>query len=85
MHFAVPPTSSGGSHSAIGFLVVGIAFVLIGGLQVIKPDLNYRLTRWQYKNKQALEPSRAALIAARATGALIVVVGIVLLVLAATR
>ncbi len=82
---AAVATSNGGSHSAVGFLIVGIAFVVIGGLQVFKPDLSYRLSRWQYKNKDALQPSNAALIAARVAGAVAVVVGIVLFVIAATK
>lgn len=83
---AVPATTSnGGSHSATGLLVVGIAFIVIGGLQLLKPDLSYRLSRWQYKNKNALQPSNAALLVARVAGGIAVIVGIVLIVVAANK
>ena len=84
---AVAPASHSGhgSKSPIGFLIVGIAFILIGGANLVNPSLSYRMNRWQYKNKEAWEPSNAALVAARIGGGVAVVVGIALLVVAATR
>lgn len=78
-------SSGKGSKSPVGFIIVGILFILIGGMNLLKPDLSYRMNRWQYKNKQAWEPSSSALVVARIGGAIAVIVGIVLLVVAATR
>jgi uncharacterized membrane protein YidH (DUF202 family) len=72
-------------HSSVGLLVVGIAFILIGGLQAVNPSISWRASRWQYKNKQALEPSAAGLLAVRIGGLIALVVGIVLIVVGATR
>lgn len=80
-----PGTSGGGSHSAVGMFAVGIFFILVGGVQVLKPDLTYRMNRWQYKNKEAFQPSNAGLIVARVAGAVAVVIGIVLVVVAANK
>lgn len=77
--------SSGGSGGKIAFIIFGIVFVLISLLNVLKPDLSFRMNRWQYKNKEAWEPSNGALIAARVSGCIGVVVGIVLIVVGLNR
>ncbi len=82
---ATSPSGGHGSSSPIGFIIVGIGFILIGGMNAISPGLGFRLNRWQYKNKEAWQPSNAALVVARITGCIAVVIGIVLLILAATR
>ncbi len=66
--FLAVASSQGAHGTAIGSLLVGIAMILVGGAQVAKPNLSYRMSRWQYKNKAALEPSHAALVAARGAG-----------------
>lgn len=78
--------SAQGAHpTSGGFLLVGIAMILVGGSHVIKPNWSYRMSRWQYKNKAALEPSHAALVAARCAGLVGVAVGAVMVVVAISR
>ena len=82
---AVATSGHNGGGGKAGFIIVGIFFVLVGLLNVVKPDLSYRMNRWQYKNKQAWEPSNAALVAARVGGCVAVVIGIVVVVIGARR
>jgi len=83
---AAAATSTGkGKAGPLPFVLFGIAFILIGGLNLAKPDLSYRMNRWQYKNKEAWEPSNAALVLVRIGGALAVVIGIVLVIVGANR
>lgn len=84
----VTPANSGGGKggsSPLGFVVIGIVFILFGSLNLFKPDLAYRMRRWQYKNKEAWEPSNSALAVTRFFGGVAVIAGIVFLVIAATR
>ncbi len=71
--------------SAIPTLVIGIIMALTGVLNVAKPGWNYKMQRWQFKNKQAFETSDAALRMYRITGAVAVVVGIVLIVIGISK
>lgn len=75
-------TSSGGKTL---FVVIAVVIILIGLLQVAKPDLSWRMARWQYKNKSALQPSSAGLMAARIGGAVAAAVGVVILVTGLNR
>ncbi|MGI8761902.1 MAG: DUF6199 family natural product biosynthesis protein [Jatrophihabitantaceae bacterium] len=74
--------SSGGSHSPIARLVIGVLFVVVGVAQAAKPDLAWRMSRWQFKNRDALQPSNAGLVVARVAGTIVTVVGVVLIVFA---
>lgn len=76
------PTSSSHHTSPTGSIIFGIALVLIGTLHAVKPDLTWRMSRWQYRNRGALEPSGAGLVAIRIGGAIALVVGIVVLIIA---
>ena len=82
---AVSTAGHSGGGGKAGFIIFGIIFALIGLLNAVKPDLSYRMNRWQYKNKQAWEPSNGALVLARIGGCIAVVVGIVLVVVGANR
>lgn len=80
--------ATSGSHSGGGawFLLAWSIFaVVIGTTNVLHPQFAYRMNRWQYKNKQAFEPSAAGLVVARLVGALFVVIGIVCFVIAVTK
>lgn len=83
---AVPASTSGSGHSKPWALIlVGVFFVLVGLSQTVYPRLGYRMNRWQYKNPGALEPSAAGLILIRVVGAVFAVIGIVLIVIGATK
>ena len=73
--------SSGHSSSGWGFILVGVLALLIGLLHAAKPDATWRMSRWQYKNKAAMEPSAAGLTGIRIGGFVAVVFGIVLIVI----
>jgi uncharacterized membrane protein YidH (DUF202 family) len=60
--------------------LIGVFFVLIGGMNALKPQTAWRANRWQYKNKDALEPSAAGLMMSRVVGAVFVVIGIVMII-----
>ena len=77
--------SSGHSSSGWGFVVVGVFALLLGLLHAAKPDATWRMSRWQYKNKAAMEPSAAGLTAVRIGGFIAVVFGIVLIVIGITK
>ena len=47
--------------------------------------LGWRLSKWQYRNQEALQPSPAGLVATRVGGGVAVVVSVVLVVLALTH
>jgi hypothetical protein len=63
----------------------GLALLVIGALNAVKPDFTYRMNRWQYKNKDAFEPSSAALVVTRVGGVIALVAGVVVIIVAATR
>jgi uncharacterized membrane protein HdeD (DUF308 family) len=76
------------SHTGGGtwfLLAWSLIAIVIGSANAVNPQLAYRVNRWQYKNKQAFEPSAAGLMFARAIGGLFVVIGIVCLVVAVTK
>jgi uncharacterized membrane protein YidH (DUF202 family) len=77
-------SSSNGHDGPVGLLIFGIVLVAIGLFHSIKPDLGWRMSRWQYRNRRALEPSAAALVVTRVIGVIAVVVGVVLIIVAAT-
>lgn len=81
---APPPSGHSGHAPWFFYLVVGL-IILIALAQIARPDLAWRMNRWQYKNKQALEPSAAGLLAARLTGVAVVIVGIVMIVVVANH
>ncbi len=60
-------------------------FILFGLLNVVKPDVSWRLSKWQYRNPDALQPSARGLVMARITGAVAVIIGVVFVVVAATH
>lgn len=72
-------------NSGSWFLLVwGVLALFVGGANAINPRMawlmNTRMSRWQFKNGQRPEPSRAYLLFSRVIGALFVVAGIVALV-----
>ena len=76
----------GNSFGHWGFAVVGALWIVVGSIQVARPDLSWKMRRWQYRNPSAVQPSARALQVTRGFSATAVVVGIVLIVVAiATR
>ena len=82
---AVGSGGHGGSKSGVPTLVIGILFVVLGSINATNPRLQWRMRSWQFKNKQAQEPSDAALKVARVTGALFAIIGVVLIVVGITK
>lgn len=76
---------NGRSHSGLYPLIIGIVFVATGVLNAVDPRLQWRMRSWQYKNKEALEPSDTALTVGRVVGVIAVGVGIVLIVVGITK
>ena len=70
--------------SVVFYVVIGVIMVLAAA-QVVNPRLGWQARRWQYKNADALEPSHAALLASRLTGVAALVIGIVIIVVVASR
>ncbi|MBO1765902.1 DUF6199 family natural product biosynthesis protein [Allobranchiibius sp. GilTou38] len=63
-----------------------IVFFGIALCNVIAPEATWRRTRaWQYKNPGAAEPSAAAFKVQRISGAVAIVVGVVILVVTLSR
>lgn len=63
------------------FLVFGAIAIGVGSLAIAKPELSWRPNRWQFKNAQTLEPSRATLIFIRAIGVFFIAVAIVMIII----
>ena len=82
---AAGPSTGHGSRSPVAFAIAAIIFAGAGLLNVLKPDVGWRLSKWQYRNQEALRPSRSGLVAARVSGGIAVVVAIVLIFVALTR
>ncbi len=80
MNLAVVSSGSGGGGNKVVFAVIAVVVIAGGILQAVRPDVGWKMSRWQFKNKDALEPSNAGLTAARVVGAVVAVVGIVILV-----
>jgi hypothetical protein len=80
------PGSTHSTHNATWFLFLWAAIaIVIGGTNLTRPQLAWRMRRWQYKNPEAVAPSNAALTLARVVGGIFVIIGIVVLVIAFTK
>ncbi|TDP98090.1 DUF6199 family natural product biosynthesis protein [Labedaea rhizosphaerae] len=82
---AAPGTPGDGSspnHSAD--FIIGAAALVGGVANMIRPDLAYKLSKWQFRNPEAVAPSDKALLLTRIGGCFAAVVGIVFLVLGFT-
>ena len=83
---AAPVTSSGHGHASGVFQIIfGIVFGLIGLLHAINPRLFWRMSRWQFKNPEANEPSAAAFTLQRVLGVVFFGIGIALVVWGISR
>lgn len=74
--------SQPGTTSAPAALQYVIAAVLIaaGLLNIVKPDVGWRMSKWQFRNQEAMQPSPAALTYARVLGVVAVIAGLALTV-----
>lgn len=77
-HLASHHGTSGTGHW--GFAIVGALWIVFGGVQAVRPDLSWRMRRWQYRNPEAVQPSARGLQVARIIGAVAVVAGIALVI-----
>lgn len=75
----------GGSKSGVFPLIIGILFIVVGLVNATNPRLQWRMRSWQYKNKEAQEPSDLALKVSRFAGALFAIIGVVLVVVGITK
>ena len=86
---AVPVSPSTGhghrTNSPWPLLLIGAIFLVVGLVNALNPRLQYRARSWQFKNKEAQEPSDLALVVARVFGAFFAVVGVVVIVIGFTR
>lgn len=73
--------SVGGTYRPMELIIFGIIFVIIGGAQAVRRRLSWRMSKWQYKNSDALRPSSARLIAVRVGGVIAAVIGLVLIIM----
>jgi hypothetical protein len=85
MKTTTPIAAGGHSHHLVGLIVVGVIWTVIGAVNVASPSFWYRMSRWQYRNPDAMAPSARALLVTRFVGAASVVGGIVLIVVGATH
>ncbi|MGN6607159.1 MAG: DUF6199 family natural product biosynthesis protein [Jatrophihabitans sp.] len=81
----VPAHGSSGGHGTTWAWVAGPVFIVVGLLFVARPQLQWQWNRWQYKHPDAMEPSAAGLRLVRGIAVVFVIVGVVLLVVAATH
>ena len=80
LHLAVASTS--GQHSGGWLFVVISAVILVFALTTaINPRLQWKMSRWQFKNRQALEPSAAGLVMARVISVIVAIVAVVFIVI----
>lgn len=52
---------------------------------MVKPKLQWKMSRWQYKNPAAMEPSAKGLVMIRVSGAFFAIIGAVLVFVALTK
>jgi hypothetical protein len=62
-----------------------LVLMAIGLLHVARPELSWQMSRWQYRNRQALEPSAAGLMAIRIGGGIAAIAGVVVLIIGISR
>jgi hypothetical protein len=59
--------------------------MVIGGINLLNPQLAWRMRRWKYRNPDAMAPSDAALGLSRVSGGVFVIIGAVFFVYGLTR
>lgn len=75
-----------GSHGPIWlFFVIGGIILIFAIATVINPKLQWQMSRWQFKNPEAREPSAKGLIAIRVISIFISLVAIAILIVGATK
>jgi uncharacterized membrane protein YidH (DUF202 family) len=77
---AAIPLAASSAHGHSWLWVFGIVLIAIGSLHAVNPAISWRMSRWQYRDKQALEPSAAGLLAIRVSGVISVAIGVALLI-----
>lgn len=79
-------SSGGGSQGAPWlFFIVGPLAIIAGIAFMVKPKLQWKMNRWQYKNPAAMEPSAKGLVMIRVSGAFFAIIGAVLVFVAVTK
>ena len=84
LHLAVASTQ--GQHSGGWLFVVIAAVILVFALTMaVNPRLQWKMSRWQFRNQQALEPSTAGLVMTRVISVVVAIVAVVFIVIGARR
>ncbi|WP_353651232.1 DUF6199 family natural product biosynthesis protein [Nakamurella sp. A5-74] len=80
-------SSGGGDGNGSPWLVFIVAplFIILGIALAIKPELQWKMNRWAYKNPKAMEPSAKGLVVTRVSGAGMVIVATIAIIVAATQ
>ena len=84
---SVPSNSGGGSGNGSPWPIFIIAplFIIFGIALAVKPELQWKMNRWAYKNPKAMEPSAKGLVATRISGIVMVLFATIIIIVAATR
>lgn len=84
MHDLLTIASTNGDGKAHGpiWLFYGFAsvFLIFGIALIINPKLQWKMSRWQFKNPQASEPSAKGLVMIRGTACIFVIIAVVMLI-----
>lgn len=85
---AVPASTAGkvGTHGPVWlFFVFAVVFMIFGIAMIINPKLQWQMSRWQFKNPQATEPSAQGLVAIRVFAIFFTLIAIALLIFGITK
>lgn len=80
-----PMGGGGGNDSPWLIFIVAPLFIIFGITLALKPELQWKMNRWAYKNPSAMEPSAKGLVATRITGVAMVIVATIVIIVAAIK
>lgn len=63
------------------FLLISVVIFAFALSMVINPKLTWKMNRWQFKNPQAMEPSKAGVIWIRISSGVVAAVAVVFIVI----
>ncbi|MDQ2839162.1 MAG: hypothetical protein M3Y77_11870 [Actinomycetota bacterium] len=84
MHNLLAIASTNGAGKTHGpvwlFYVFAVIFLIFGIALIINPKLQWKMSRWQFKNPAASEPSAKGLVMIRVGASVFVVIAVVILI-----